>query len=75
MGSAMAGTKAVSRSRAGKVWHGPRVSSAVFAELPREYATDGVPAVNLVDAEIVGTTDGGLGDPRRCGSPKPESAS
>jgi hypothetical protein len=63
---AMAGTKAVSRLRAGRVWRGRRESSVVFAELPREYATDGALVVNR---------DGGLGDQRRCGSPKPVSVS
>jgi hypothetical protein len=59
MGSAMAGAKAVSRSRAGRVGRGLRVSSAEFRAPPREYATVGVLAVNpdggRVDVDIAGT--------------------
>jgi hypothetical protein len=77
MGPAMAGTKAASRSWAGRAPRGLRVSSAEFREPPREYATGGVPAVNpdgcRVDFDIAGMTNGGLGDQRRCGSPKPAS--
>jgi len=75
MGSAMAGTKAVSRSRAGQVRRGLRVSLAEFRELPREFATGGVlagnPAGLRVDVDTAQTTDGGLGDQR--GSPKPDA--
>jgi hypothetical protein len=66
MESAVAGAEAVSRLRAGRVWRGRRGSSVVFAELPREYATDGALVVNR---------DGGWGDQRCCGSPKPVSVS
>jgi hypothetical protein len=69
MGSAMAGTKAVSRSRAGRVGPGLRASSAESKELPREYAAGGIlagnPASGRVDVHIAGTTDGGLGDQQR----------
>jgi hypothetical protein len=62
---AVAGAEAVSRLRAGRVWRGLRASSAEFGEPPWEYAKVGI--------NIAKTTDGGLGDQRRCGSPKPAS--
>jgi hypothetical protein len=58
---------------------GLRGSPAEYPDPPREYATGGLHAVSPdddpVDVRIAPTTNGGLGDQRRCESPKPVSVS
>jgi hypothetical protein len=65
LGFATAGAKAVSLSRAGRAWRGPRASSVEFTAPPKAYATGGVPAVSpdisRVAVDISATTDGWLG--------------